>query len=874
MIGRRLAHYDITAHLGSGGMGEVYQATDTKLGRSVALKFLPESVAHDRERVARFRQEARTLASLNHPHVAAIHGLEEVEGRRFLIMEYVPGETLAERVGRRPIPLDEALSIARQIAEALEAAHEKGIVHRDLKPSNVKITPGGQVKVLDFGLAKLGESQADGRGGEGLSDLATPATAITHTGVVLGTAAYMAPEQARGHDVDSRADIFAFGCVLYEMLAGRRAFDGDNVAEIVSRVLQREPDWSRLPSSVPSSIRQLMRLCLNKDPKKRRQSAGDVRIDLEQALAEPVDALPRVASRRVKLARLAWIASASLLISALAVPAWIHFREVPASEVRLQIQTPPTLRPLHFALSPDGRYIAFVASESSGDGPQRLYLRAMDNTVARPLARTEGAQHPFWSADSRSLGFFASEKLFRIDLSGGPPQPLATAVNPQGGAWSEDGTILFSPNTVSPLLSVPESGGPSVAVTHLDPPRQTGHMRPSFLPGERRFLFYAQGEGEVSGTYLASLDGGTPRRLTAATSAEFLQPDRIVFIQEGALVTRRFDATQGELTGDLLTLADSLRQGAFSVSTTGAVAYRAGGGVLTRMTWFDRFGTFQKNESFNLNAPDLSPNGRHLAFDATARGNRDVWLRDLEHGGDPLRFTTHPDVDGFPLWSPDDLQIVFESKRNGNFDLWIKPFSGAADTEKFLYGTADNEWPLDWSNDGRFLLYRRSNLNYASSDLLALPMTGEDRTPVVVANSSFEERLGEFSPDGNWVAYETDESGRREIKVQAFPDPRGVVYPVSTSGGTAPRWSSNGKSIYFATEEKMMVVRVTATGPALQLGPPVPLFSVHVPFQVFRPQYVIADDGRFLVSNLQVDDSGVTPITLILNCNLSGAGPD
>jgi serine/threonine protein kinase len=855
--GTRIGHYEITSLLGKGGMGEVYRARDSKLHRDVALKVLPPLFAGDRDRLSRFEREARVLASLNHAGIAQIYGIEE----RALVMELVEGKTLGERIKRGPMPLEDALPIATAIAEALEYAHERGIVHRDLKPANVKVTPGGQVKVLDFGLAKL---VVEGTGGANLSDSPTITMPATHAGVVLGTAAYMAPEQAKGHPIDRRADIFSFGCVLYEMLSGRRAFDGESVPDIISRVLQLEPDWTQLPVSTPPSVHRLMRLCLEKDPRKRRQSAGDVRIDLEQALTELPTVSSSVSPRRPGLTRLTWIASAVVLIAALAIPAIIHLREAPSPEVELQIATPPTLRPMHFALSPDGRYIVFVAS-ASRDAPQRLYLRALDNPEPRPMAGTDGAQYPFWSPDSRSVGFFASEKLFRIDISGGPPQPLATAINPQGGAWSEDGTILFSPNTVSPLFRVSASGGPSLAATELDRPHQTAHMRPSFLPGGRQFLFYAQGEAGMSGIHLGQLDGEVPKRLTDAASAAYLEPDHIVFVQDGALVARRFDAARGELTGDPLTLAASVGQGTFSTSATGILAYRPGGGTQTRMTWFDRMGREVKEEDFNLNAPDLSTDGRYLAYDRTIQGNRDVWFMDLERGGDPTRFTNHLAIDGFPVWSPNGAQIVFHSQRNGTFDIWIKPFSGAADTERLLHGTPDNEWPLDWSNDGRFLLFQRSDPNYVSSDLWALPMTGEDRTPIAVANTPFEERMGEFSPDGHWIVYETDESGRREIKVQAFPESRGIVYPVSTGGGAAPRWSADGTSIYFTTEENVMVVPVTIAGPMLKVGKPLPALSAHVPSQTFRSQYVLSRDGRLLVGNTQVDEVSASPITLILN---------
>jgi serine/threonine protein kinase len=612
MIGRRLAHYDITAHLGSSGMADVYQAIDSKLGRSVALKFLPEAFARDTDRAARFTREAKALASLNHPRIAAIYGIEEAEGRSFLVMELVPGQTLAERIGRGPLGLDEVLGIARQIAEALEAAHDKGIIHRDLKPANVKIAPDGQVKVLDFGLAKLAAEEAEAAG-EQLADAPTVTAPATSPGIILGTAAYMAPEQATGLPVDRRADLFAFGCVLYEMLTGRPAFEGESVPDILSRVLQRDPDWTCMPSSVTPAMFHLLRLCLEKDPKKRRQSAGDVRIDLEHAPAA-LEATPTlVRDRGSRLARLAWIAGTVTLIAALAIPATRYLRESAPPEMRLQIVTPPSRQPLYFALSPDGRYVVFASSGLWSGAPDRLYLRALDTTDTKPIAGIEEARLPFWSPDSRSVGFFASRKLYRIDIAGGPAQALASASNPIGGTWNADGTILFAPDSTSPLIRVPAAGGEAVAATTLDAPRQTSHRQPSFLPDGRRFLFHGFGaDPDVSGLYLGSLDGGAPKRLVAADAGgALLAPDRIIYLQGGALIARRFDPARGVVIGAPVSVASPV--GEFSVSATGIVAHRAPAGNQSRMAWFDRTGNNLGEFAEVFNGPELSPDDRRLA---------------------------------------------------------------------------------------------------------------------------------------------------------------------------------------------------------------------------------------------------------------------
>jgi Tol biopolymer transport system component len=854
--GTRLGTYEIVRPLGAGGMGEVYLARDVRLKRDVALKILPDQYQLNSERLARFEREAQLLAALNHQNIAIIHGLETAAGILALVLEFVDGETLADRLLVGGLPMTIVLPMARQLVDALDAAHEQGIVHRDLKPANITVRPDGMIKVLDFGIAKVLDVD---RAAVGVTTLTAAERAI------LGTPAYMSPEQARGSRVDRRTDIWAFGCVLYEMITGRRAFDGATTSDAIAAVLTREPDWARLPGDVPPAVRRLLQRCLAKDPAHRLRDIADAREHLHDASNAPAVTAPAV--HRVPIAPLALLAAAVGIV-ALAIPAAVHLREAPPPELRLQIATPPTTVSLQFALSPDGRYLVFVASASSSDAAQRLYLRALDNTVAQPIAGTDGARYPFWSPDSRSIGYFAAQKLFRIDITGGPPRALADAAVPLGGTWNADGTILFSPNTVSALMRVPASGGAALAATQLDQPRQKGHRFPSFLPDGRAFLFLAEGGPEVSGIHLGSLDGEPSKRLNAVNSAAaFLPPERVVFVQQGAVVAQRLDTSRGELTGDPVTLVASSGAGAtapvgFSVSRTGGVAYRAGGGSPRRTSWFDRKGNVLGQLSV-LNAPEVSSDGRYVAGDRTSDGNRDVWLLDLVRGA-ATRFTTHQAVDGFPVWSADGSRIAFHSQRNGNFDVWVKRVDGMTGTEELLVGTPDNEWPLDWSRDGRFLLYHRTDQNYASSDLWALPMTGSNREPIAVANTPFEESLGQFSPDGRWIAYETNESGRREIVVQAFPGSSAPVH-ISTSGGVAPRWSVDGTEIYFvAPDGKIMAVPVAVKGSEFSAGNPSALFFAGLPAQVFKGQYAVTPDGRFLVNGL-MDEGSTLPITLILN---------
>jgi Tol biopolymer transport system component len=872
MIGSRLAHYEIKRHLGTGGMGEVYEANDSKLGRSVAIKLLPEAFSHDSDRVSRFKREARVLASLNHPNIAAIYGLEESGGRKFLVMELVPGETLAEKIKRGAIPLAETLGIATQITNALEVAHEKSVVHRDLKPANVKITPEGVVKVLDFGLAK---AYAPDPTEVSLTNSPTLTAMATQKGVILGTAAYMSPEQAKGKDVDRRTDIFAFGAVLYEMLTGRAAFDGEDVQDIIGAVLKSEPDFRRLPAGTPPSLHRLLRRTMQKDARQRLGDIRDARIEIEEAKTEGNGSV--TSSRRG--ARLAWIASlaiAAVLMVALAILAVRHLRETPPlspAEMRVEISTPSTTAPLHFALSPDGRHLVFVAS---GGGSQGLWLRALDKSEAQPLARTDGAEFPFWSADSRSIGFFSSDKLFRMDIGGGPPQFLA-AVSERGGlggAWNADGTILFAPKSTGPLFRIAASGGEPVAVTMLDPPRQLGHRFPKFLPDGRHFLFYAVGSSEASSIYLGSIDGGKPRKLTAAdASGAYLHPGWVVFVQQGALVARRLDIVRGELVGDPVTLADpvgydagfSLLSG-LSVSDDGRIAYRVSG--VPQLTWLDRagkaVGVGGGPDAHGLVFPELSPDGQSVAGQRAVQNNADVWLLDLVRGGF-TRFTFDPALDGAPLWSPDGTRIAFDSNRKGAFNLYLKPLSGAR-TEELLLETANNKIPQDWSKDGRFLLYREVDRK-SNGDLWALEMTGSERKPHVVINTPFEERNGQFSPDGRWVAYETNESGRFEIVVQPFPDPRGK-WQVSTNGGAEPRWRADAKELYFiAPDGNLMAVSVVASGSTFEAGKSEILFPTQIrttSVTGIRPQYAVSRDGRFLI-NQAAQKSSSAPIMLILN---------
>jgi Tol biopolymer transport system component len=873
--GTKLGTYEIVGPLGAGGMGEVYRARDSKLKREVAIKILPDAFARSAERVSRFQREAEVLASLNHPHIAAIHDLVEFGDSRFLVLELVEGETLADRIARGPIPIDESLVIARQIAEALEAAHEKGIIHRDLKPANIKLTDSGNVKVLDFGLAKAFAGDA---AEVNLSNSPTLSGAATNAGIILGTAAYMSPEQAKGLAVDKRTDIFSLGSVLYEMLTGRQVFAGETVSEILARVIEREPDWSRLPKNTPAETQHMLRRSLQKDRNRRLQTATDARVEIEESSAklgrpDRVDASAAPQRRQ----RLAWKLVAAVLflaVVALAIPLIMRVRETPpadAPEMRVDLIMPPTPDPVSFAISPDGRRLVFVASV---DGSPRLWLRPLDAVTAQPLAGTENATLPFWSPDSRSVGFFVvgNNILKRVDIGGGLPQTLTNNVVPRGGAWNPDGVILFT-KLNGGLFRIPASGGEAVAVTKPDSPRQLGHGYPQFLPGGRQFLFYAGGQADAQGIYLGSLDAPETKRLTAAdTAGLYAPPGWLLYIRQGTLVARRFDPLRGELTGDPVTVADpvgfdSTRSvGAFSVSAAGLVTYRsASGGIRRQLTWFDRsgkvLGTVGAPDENNLLDPALSPDGRRVAMDRSVQGNRDIWIIDDIR---TMRFTFDAGDDTFPTWSPDGSRIAFLSNRKGVNNIYIKPSSGAG-SEELLFESPLPNTVSDWSRDGRFLLGMINDPKTAL-DLWVWPLDG-DRKPRLFLSTNFSERGPHLSPDGRWVSYQSDESGRPEIYVRPFSEPGGQ-WQISTAGGINGRWRHDGKEFYYiAPDGQLMAVPISTQGATLVPGTPVALFQSRSTLggnTAARGQYTVAPDGRFLI-NVTTGDATSSPVTLLLN---------
>jgi Tol biopolymer transport system component len=878
--GQMLGPYTISAQIGEGGMGEVYRARDTKLNRDVALKILPSAFAVDPDRLARFKREAHVLAALNHPHIAAIYGFEESTGVQALVLELVEGPTLADRLARGPIPLDEVLPIAAQIAQALEAAHEQGIIHRDLKPANIKLRPDGAVKVLDFGLAKALEPAAGMAAGMTASPtLTTPV--MTALGVVLGTAAYMSPEQARGKPLDKRTDIWSFGCVLYEMLTGRPAFPGDTISDTIAAILGDDPDWGRLSGETSDNVRRLLQRCLEKDPKQRLHDIADAGIEIHDAqskahsavIASPVPVVTRRGRERLAWTMTGLLAMVSVVAVAVAIA--VTLRPTPAArEVRLEITTPPTTDQVSLALSPDGEKLVFAAES---EGQPRLWLRSLEAGSAHPLPGTDRGAYPFWSPDSRSIGFFAEGKLKRLDIAGGPAQTLADALIGRGGTWSRNGVILFAPSTFSRIFRVSDRGGEPVAVTGGEMPKAVGYRFPQFLPNGRHFLFSVVGAAQDRGVYVASLDGSVMRRLVDADTAVVLASGHLLFVRQGALFVQSFDPVRLELAGNPFPVAeDILFSGAVNISVlsssnAGSIVYRTRAASDQRQfLWFDRSGkemgrVGEPDTAIPAN-PQLSPDGRRVALNRSTNGQLGIWLLETR-GGVLSRFTFDGAPDAYPVWSPDSRRLVFVSNRKGTLDLYEKPASGGGMEEPLLV-TPEDKVPTDWSVDGRIVLYRRGAPNH-DFDIWALPMDGNRKAFPVIQTDS-DERDGQFSPDGKWIAYESNESGRFEIYVQPFPGPGGKRQ-MSTNGGAQVRWRPNGKELfYIGLDGRLMAApfRLGSNGQAVEPGTPASLFATRIPggpLQAgLKQQYVVSRDGqRFLINSLMA--ATASPITLVLN---------
>jgi serine/threonine protein kinase/Tol biopolymer transport system component len=872
--GDKLGPYEVTGLIGKGGMGEVYGGTDTRLGRPVAIKF------SSREFSDRFEREARAISALNHPNICTLYDV----GPNYLVMEFVEGQLLSKIIERGPLPLDKALSYAGQIVDALAAAHAKGVIHRDLKPGNIIVTRNG-VKVLDFGLAKLSSERLTGASADFVE---TGTVSITRAGAVLGTLYYMAPEQVEAKEADERSDIFSFGVLLYEMVTGQRPFSGDTQAAVLAAVLRDQPaPISQRQPAVPRALERVVRKCLEKKPEDRWHSARDLKPTLEliDLDAPPVSSssasvpIPVATSSRKRWLWPAVAAAAVLTAAGLAYTLWPK-AQPPARAIRFQVTLPDKVTFSEYvSLSPDGHKLVFNATgEQSG-----LWIHDLNTLEWHKLAGTEDAVSPFWSPDSRFLGFGVDDKLRKIEVAGGPPQTLCSVPYPVGtGAWSIDGVIVFGNRGIGPLHRVSAAGGVATDVTVVDASRaEAFHALPTFLPDGKHFLYLRGGGLEVAGIYAASIDAkpaeqSQERILATAFAAPYVDGN-LFMVREGTLMVQPFDARKLQLTGDPVPVAEHIGTtgsiGIFSVSPTGVVAYRTGTAAAAgslQPTWFDRQGKI--TGTFGQPGPDqglaLSPDATRAAGrDASVTARGDIWLLDFARGV-RTRLTFRQTPGSFPVWSPDGKRIVFSAGELRD-TIYEKAASGAGEAKELFKKPSEAQSPTSWSRDGRFLLGNNLNVPKTGSDLWVLPLDG-DRKPVLLLSTEFNEQQGNFSPDMRWISYTSNESGRSEIYVRPFVS-SGASTPalgegkwqVSKDGGTSAKWRGDGKEIIFTgPNNAVMAADVNVSGTAFQIGTPQKLFTA----PAHRGFDVAADGKRFLMTvSPGQDQSTQTPITVVLN---------
>jgi eukaryotic-like serine/threonine-protein kinase len=875
LSGRRVGVYEIQGLIGAGGMGDVYRAKDTRLGRDVALKILPEAFTRNRDRLNRFEREARTLAALNHPNIASIYGVEESDGIRALVLELVEGETLAERLVRQPegIPIADILAAASQIVDALECAHDKGIVHRDLKPSNIAFTLAGTVKVLDFGLAKL-TTEADS---DAASSSDPPITCINSTsaGLLVGTVAYMSPEQARAQRVDKRTDIWAFGCVLYEMLTAFAPFSGSTLQETLAAILENEPDWSALPAQTGPAIRRLLRRCLEKDQRRRLHDIADARLDIQENETGAVNELPERRRQRwvwaIGIAGLLIVFTVwQVLAPRLMLPE--SNREWGRNVVTFAIESPPgtEISAFHFAISPDGRNLTWVAAGKGG--VRRLWVRPLDSQTARELPGTEDASYPFWSPDSRSIGFIARGSVKRLDLAAGSVQTVAkTAAATQGAAWGSNNTIVFPTRVALYAVSATGSGEPRL-MAEVDRTRQEDSLRfPHFLPDGRNFVYVARsGRRENSSAYIANVDGEQPQRLFPVASKVEYAAGHLLFTQNGSLMARAFDPATRRV-GEAFRVADQVGHdmrglaGYFTVSND-VVAYRQFSDPGSVLRWFDRSGKPLEI----LGAPRqysrfrIAPDGRRVAtaFPDERTGSPSIWI--LDKGQVLQRLTLAGVHEWQPIWSPEGDRIVFGSNRNGPQNLYIKAATGSGRDEPLVLAN-EVVSAESWSR-GDFLAYFL-NRTTTRRDLLVRRIAGgiENRDFTTIAASEADEHTARFSPDEAWIAYVSDETGRPEVYVQPFP-PTSERWQISVNGAVEPNWGPAGDElIYLGLDGKLTAVAVDTTASIFRVTSSNTLFETLASNDPDNNRYDVAPDGKRFLIKVPVPASPSEPIVVLVN---------
>ena len=879
-VGEKLGHYQITGPLGAGGMGEVYRALDTQLQREVAIKVLPASMARDPERLARFDREAKILAALNHPNIAVIYGMAESASGRALVMELVPGDTLGARIKRGAMPVEEALAVAKQMAEALEAAHDKGVTHRDLKPGNVMITPTGLVKVLDFGLAAMA---APVQASVDPENSPTLTMGMTQAGAIMGTAAYMSPEQAAGTPVDRRADIWSYGVVLWEMLTGARLFQGDTIAHTLAAVLQTPIEFDKV--AAPAAVRTLLRRCLDRNVTTRLRDIGEARIAIQQYLANPGSGTGSPAQAG-SLPYKAWVAAGVCLLGLVGL-GFVHFREQPPERQVLQYSLPlpeKVTNITHMAVSPDGHYMVVSA--------QGLWVRPLDSSQAQLLPGTEDATFPFWSPDSRYIAFFTRDKLMKIAATGGPAQALCDAPNSRGGSWGSDGVIIFAPaNGNTGLSRVPAGGGVPVALTKND--GNGTHRFPSFLPDGRRFLYLANSGangGKDDGIRLGSLDSTEVRQLFPdEVRAEYLPPfagnplGHVLFVRQTTLMAQPVDPQSLQPQGDLFPVAERISRGnsngntLFSVSANGLLLFQAGGSAGgNQHVWFDRAGKEAGTVGGAVASRQslaLSPDGKRLAIEQIdgQNGQSDVWIIDMEHAGTATRLTFDPANDTSPVWSPDGSKVAFAHSSKGTNDLYVRASNGTGQDE-ILFESKESKIPTDWSRDGKFLIFQSQGAA-TGLDLWALSLTATDKKPIPLLQTQYLETQGQLSPDGRWLAYTSNESGTQQVYVQPFAPgwekPMTGKWQISSNGGVQPHWRADGKELFYTAQldRKLMAVEIKATAQGFDRGTPQTLFdSRSVTVSSTAMGYAVSSDGKRFLMPVPAGALGeAPPLTVIVN---------
>ncbi len=870
--GTKLGPYEIQAPLGVGGMGEVYRARDTRLGRDVAIKILPPQFSSDSTRKQRFEHEAKAVSNLNHPHICVLHDVGHQDGVDYLVMECVEGETLAKRLDKGPLPLEQVVKYGAQIADALDKAHHKGIVHRDLKPGNIMLTKSG-AKLLDFGLAKPAAS---------LEDLATQTTPkqqvpVTEQGTIVGTFQYMSPEQVEGKELDGRSDIFSLGAVLYEMLTGQRAFEGKSQLSVASAILEKEPaPITTIQPMTPPPLDHVVNKCLAKNPDERWQSAGDLASELKwitESGAQTVGTLLPGATRKPR-ERFAWLIASGLAVTLMVTLIW--WRNSKPTEQTMHFHAPFPFSARDIAMAPNGHTLAVVAYSE----PARknvIWIYELGSPNANSLADTEGATYPFWSADGRSLAFFAEGKLKKLEVPGGPVQTLCDAPSGRGGTWNKDGVIIFTPEAApgpdGGMYRVSASGGAPRQISKPDPSRgEQSHRWPMFLPDGTHYLYMAAnfaGRKGVNAIFVGSLDSNEKRFVVEASgNAAYAAPGYLLFPREKTLLAQRFDLKRFALTGEpTAVLTDiqyqpQVRRAVFAVSDNDLLLVQTGGGVaLSQPLWFDRKG----NEAGAVGKPDvygnvfLAPNGRSVAVDKTdmASLNTDVWTYELQRES-AKRLTFDPGFDVAPIWSPDASRLVFSSNRVLNVDLYMKNSDGAQE-EKVIVHDDFSKIPNDWFGNGEYILYTRG------PDLWFLTLPGLKSSLFLKAVSII--RNGQFSPDGKWVAYASNETGKWEIYVTSFPDARGK-WQVSTGGGEQPHWRGDGKELFYISSDGKMMAAPVTTGVNFDAGPPVVLFQA-TPRQPVSTNdqfvYDVRRDGQRFLILTQLKQAESEPMSIILN---------